>query len=185
MERCFRLASLLAAFLLAASAGARAQKSCAEIMAVKVSGATIILAESVAAGSFAGPPTPNGSRDLTAPYKNVPAFCRVVVESKPTSDSDIRIEVWMPSSRWNGKLQGTGKSGSAGQIDYENLGASVSKGFAATATDAGNSESPVDAKPASGQPGRVMDSGHRGIQEMTRVAQELVHMFYGKDAQRP
>jgi hypothetical protein len=183
MKKCFRFASLLGAVLLAACASTWAQQSCVRLMEVKVSGATIVLADSVAAGAFAGPATPNGSRDLTAPYKNVPAFCRVVVEAKPTSDSDIRIEVWMPASGWNGKLKGIGNGGFAGMIDYDDLGASVSKEYAATATDAGHAGSPVDATWALGHPEKVVDFGRRGIHEMTRVSKELVRAFYGKDLQ--
>ena len=63
-------------------------------------------------------------------YKNLPAFCRVVAEAKPTADSDIKIEVWLPVSGWNGKLQGIGNGGFAGLIDYVQLGTSMSKGYA-------------------------------------------------------
>jgi hypothetical protein len=173
----------LAAFLFTSNVLARAENSCAQLMASKISGASIIFADNVAAGAFAGPPTPTSGRDLTAPYKNVPAFCRVVAVAKPTSDSEIRIELWMPASGWNGKLQGLGNGGFAGQIDYMQLGAAVGKGYAATATDTGHSGSPIDATWALGHPEKVVDFGHRGIHEMTRVAKELVRAFYGKDAQ--
>jgi feruloyl esterase len=169
-------------FLSAASAPA--QDACADLMKLQIPGASIILGAAVGAGTFAGPPTPGGSRDLTAPYKNVPVFCRVVVFAKPTADSNIRVEVWMPTSGWNGKLQGIGNAGFAGSIDYEGLGAAVRKGYAATGTDTGHSGSPFDAGWALGHPEKVVDFGHRGIHEMTRVAKELIHTFYGKEAQR-
>jgi Tannase and feruloyl esterase len=178
-----RYASLLAAILLAWGAVSFAQDSCAQLMATKFTGATIILADSVAAGTFAGPPLPYGSRDLTAPYKNVPAFCRVVVLAKPTADSNIKIEVWLPAAGWNGKLQGIGNGGFAGVIDYVQLGAVVSKGYAATATDTGHSGTPFDATWALGHPEKVIDFGHRGIHEMTRIAKEAVQAFYGKTQQ--
>ena len=177
-------ALLLAAILQAASAISFAQDSCAQLMATKFTGATIILADSVAAGTFAGPPLPYGGRDLTAPYKNVPAFCRVVVLSKPTADSNIKIEVWLPAAGWNGKLQGIGNGGFAGVIDYVQLGVVVSKGYAATATDTGHSGTPFDATWALGHPEKVVDFGHRGIHEMSRIAKEAVQAFYGKTPQR-
>ena len=34
------------------------------------------------------------------------AVCRQ--RSAPTSDSEIKIEVWMPATGWNGKFQGVG-----------------------------------------------------------------------------
>jgi hypothetical protein len=103
--------------------------------------------------------------------------------AKPSEDSNIRIEVWMPVSGWNRKLQGIGNGGFAGQIDYPQLGAVLSKGYAATATDTGHSGAPIDATWALGHPEKVVDFGHRGIHEMTRVAKAIVHAFYGKDAQ--
>jgi hypothetical protein len=90
----------------------------------------------------------------------------------------------MPASGWNGKLQGVGNGGFAGQIDFMALGVAVSKGYAATGTDTGHSASPIDARWALGHPEKVADFGHRGIHEMTRVAKETIQAFYGKSAQR-
>ncbi len=171
-------------FALAASAVAFADDSCEKLAATKIPGATITLAQTVAAGTFVGPPMVFTGQDLTEFYKSLPAFCRVVAEAKPTADSDIKIEVWMPVSGWNGKLQGIGNGGFAGLIDDHQLGTAISKGYAATATDAGHTGTPVDARWALGHPEKVVDFGHRGIHEMTRVAKEAVHAFYGKTPQR-
>ena len=170
--------------LLAACASSVAQDACEKLGQATIPGASIILAKTIAAGTFAGPPTEGGGRDLTAPYKNVPAFCRVVALATPSADSSIRIEVWMPASGWNGKLQGIGNGGFAGMIDFPGLGTAVSKGYAATGTDTGHSGSPIDAGWALGHPEKVADFGHRGIHEMTRVAKEAIHAFYAKSPQR-
>ena len=183
-ESHLRSAFFLAFTVLIASAIGFPQASCEKLATAKISDATITLAQTVAAGTFVGPPMAFTERDLTAFYKTLPAFCRVVAEAKPTADSDIKIEVWMPVSGWNGKLQGIGNGGFAGLIDDRQLGMSLSNGYAATATDTGHTGSPVDAKWALGHPEKVVDFGHRGIHEMTRVAKELVHAFYGKTAQR-
>ena len=183
-ESHLRSAFFLAFTVLIASAIAFPQESCEKLAAAKISGATITLAQTVAAGTFVGPPMAFTGRDLTAFYKNAPAFCRVVAEAKPTADSDIKIEVWMPVSGWNGKLQGIGNGGFAGLIDDRQLGMALSNGYAATATDTGHAGSPVDATWALGHPEKVVDFGHRGIHEMTRVAKETVHAFYGKAPQR-
>jgi feruloyl esterase len=53
-------------------------------------------------------------------YAALPAFCRVAATLKPSNDSDIRIEVWLPSSGWNGKFEGTGNGGWSGQISALN-----------------------------------------------------------------
>ncbi len=183
MKAYFSL-TLVTSFLLAASAVSVTQDSCAKLSEAKIAGATITLAQAVAAGAFAGPPAPFSGVDVSTLYKSLPAFCRIVAEAKPTADSDIKIEVWMPTTGWNGKLQGIGNGGFAGLIDYVQVGAAMSKGYAATATDTGHTGSPVDAAWALGHPEKVIDFGHRGIHEMTRVAKEAVRAFYGKAAQR-
>jgi Tannase and feruloyl esterase len=153
--------------------------ACGSLAQLKIPSATITLAQLVPAGTFSGPPAAFSGGDLTPFYKSLPAFCRVVAEAKPTADSDIKLEVWLPASGWNGKLQGIGNGGFAGLIDYYQIGAAMKKGYASTATDAGHTGSPVDASWAMGHPEKVVDFGHRGIHEMTRVAKSLVQSFYG------
>jgi feruloyl esterase len=162
------------------SSAALGEDSCDKLMSLTIPKTSITSAKAVEAGKFAGPPAAFTGRDLTEFYKTVPAFCRVQAEAKPTSDSDIRIEVWMPLAGWNGKLQGIGNGGFAGLIDYQQLGTAVSKGYAATATDTGHSGSPVDASWALGHPEKIIDFGHRGIHEMTRVAKEILKAYYSK-----
>jgi feruloyl esterase len=58
------------------------------------------------------------------------------------------------------------------------------KGYAVTATDAGHSGSPIDATWALGHPEKVIDFGHRGVHEMTRVAKEAVRAFYAQPANK-
>jgi len=113
---------------------------------------------------------PKSGGGLALLYKSLPAFCRVVAEVKPTSDSDIKLEVWLPVSGWNGKLEGIGVGGFAGSIDQVQPATSVKAGYAATATDTGHTGSPIDADWAMGHPEKIIDYGYRGIHEMTRVA---------------
>ena len=136
--------------------------------------------EDLCRGYFCRPPQFFTGADLSAFYSKLPAFCRVIVDAKPSADSDIKIEVWMPVDGWNGRLQGLGNGGFAGWIDTEELGAAMAKGYAATATDAGHTASPNDDPTwALGHPEKVIDFGHRGIHEMTRVARLVVEQFYG------
>ncbi|HWN99777.1 MAG TPA: tannase/feruloyl esterase family alpha/beta hydrolase, partial [Blastocatellia bacterium] len=110
------------------SSTAAVGQTCEKLADLKLTNTTITSSQSVAAGAFA-PPT--GS---AAPYKALPAFCRVTGVIKPTSDSDIKFEVWMPSSGWNGKFQGIGNGGFAGSISYGGpaggLGGAVARGYA-------------------------------------------------------
>src|ERR1700756_2569670 len=157
-----------------------AQDACERLSGAKISNTTITLAQTIAAGTFNGPPAPFSGVDITALYKSLPAFCRIVAEAKPTSDSDIKLEVWLPVSGWNGKLQGIGNGGLAGLIDAMPLARSVKNGHPATASDAGHTGSPIDAAWAIGHPEKVVDFGHRGIHEMTRVAKALIQAYYAK-----
>ena len=176
--------ALFAFFVFLTSTVATCEDACDKLMSMAMPKTTMTFAKAVEAGKFAGPPAAFTGRDLTAFYKDVPAFCRVVAEAKPTADSDIRIEIWMPLSGWNGKLQGIGNGGFAGLIDYQQLGIAVRKGYAATATDTGHGGTPIDAQWALGHPEKIVDFGHRGIHEMTRVAKEVLQAFYGKGPQR-
>ena len=171
--------------VLGAARRAVAQDACERLTAARIPNTTITLAQTVAAGTFNGPPTPKSGGELALFYKNLPAFCRVVAEVKPTSDSDIKIEVWLPVSGWNGKLQGIGGGGFAGQIDIVQLATSIKAGYTATATDTGHTgSSPMDAGWAMGHPEEIIDYGYRGIHEMTRVAKTVIAAYYSKPPQR-
>ncbi|HET6177047.1 MAG TPA: tannase/feruloyl esterase family alpha/beta hydrolase [Candidatus Sulfotelmatobacter sp.] len=182
--RAVLCALALATFVLVSYSFALADDSCEKLAGEKIDEATITLAKTVEAGTFVGPRQVFTELDITSFYKGLPGFCRISAIAKPRADSNIRIEIWLPLSGWNGKLQGIGNGGFAGLIDYMQLGWAVSKGYVATATDAGHEGSPIDASWALGHPEKVVDFGHRGIHEMTRVAKEMVQAFYGKAPQR-
>jgi feruloyl esterase len=157
-----------------------AAQTCEKLADLKLANTTITGARTVAAGAFT-PPT--GS---AAPYKALPAFCRVSGVIKPTSDSDIKFEVWMPSSGWNGKFQGIGNGGFAGSISYGGpaggLGGAVARGYAAASTDTGHTGG--DASWALGHPEKIVDYGHRAVHEMTEKAKSIVTAFYGNGPKR-
>jgi len=161
----------------------QAQK-CEALAKMEVPNVTIATAKAIAAGEFVGPRHPFTGADLTPFYKTLPAFCRVVASAHPSSDSDIAIEVWMPLDNWNGKLQGLANGGFAGAINYLDLGASLLHGYVATGTDTGHSGSPIDAAWALGHPEKIIDFGHRGIHEMTRIAKLFTAQFYGTAPRR-
>src|SRR4029077_7842447 len=169
---------------LLAAPEAYAQDACERLTAAEIPNTTITLAQTVAAGTLNGPPAPPSGTHLSLLYKSLPAFCRVLAEAKPTSDSDIKLEVRLPVSGWNGKLQGIGVGGFAGSIDHAQLAISVKAGYTATATDTGHTGSPIDAGWAMGYPEKIIDYGHRGINEMTRVAKTVIAAYYSKPPQR-
>jgi tannase/feruloyl esterase len=163
--------------------------SCESLAQLELSGAKILSAQTVAPGAFTPPPAMAawmlGDPNL---YKTLPAFCRVIAEAKPSADSSIKIEVWIPTDdsqkpAWNGNLQGWGNGGFAGEIYYQALAIAVKKGYAAVGTDTGHSAGGTDASWALGHPEKVADFGYRGIHEMTRVAKSTIKAFSGKDPQ--
>ena len=88
---------------------------------------------SVQAGAFT-PDAQGESGDFTA----LPAFCRVAATLTPTSDSDIKIEVWLPASGWNGKFQAVGNGGWGGAIAIPRWAARCARGYAEASTDTGH-----------------------------------------------
>ena len=158
--------------------------ACEDLAQLKLPSTKIISAKLVPAGTFSGPPAVFSGQDLSSFYKTLPAFCRVQAQATPTADSDIKIEIWLPASGWNGKLQGIGNGGFAGLIDHSQLGVAVSHGYVATATDAGHTGSPIDSAWALGHPEKVIDFGHRGIHEMTTVAKGVTAKLYGSGPKR-
>jgi hypothetical protein len=111
----------------------------------------------------------------------LPAFCRVKVTDRPSGDSGIETEVWLPVAGWNGRYRAHGNGGFAGQIDYEGLAAAVTEGYATSGTDTGHPES--GATFALGHPEKVKDFGWRAVHDMTVETKVLVKAFYGKAAE--
>src|SRR5690242_7052528 len=106
-----------------------------------------------------------------------PASCRVAATLRPSSDSDIKIEVWMPVSGWNGKFQAVGNGGWSGAIVYPSLARALSRGYATASTDTGHSGG--GASFALGHPEKLVDFGYRAVHEMTVKAKAIITAYYG------
>ena len=165
--------SLLA---LASIALQAAPASCDSLAKLNLPNFTVKTAETVPAGSF----TPPGNSALNG----LPAFCRVAGMIKPSADSDIEIEVWMPSADWNGKFEGIGNGGYAGSIGYGAMAAAVIHGYATASTDTGHHAGATDATWALGHPEKVTDFGYRAIHETAEKAKAIIHGFYGEAPKR-
>jgi Tannase and feruloyl esterase len=150
-----------------------AKQACADLKKLALDQTVIVEATPVAAGALVLP-----QRPANATFKKTPAMCRVVAISKPSADSNIRIEVWLPLAGWNGKFFGEGNGGFAGSIYYDNLAVAVRSGFASGATDAGHTGEATDATWALGHPEKVIDFGFRAVHAMTTVSKAVVEAFY-------
>jgi feruloyl esterase len=147
---------------------ASADQSCEALARLTLPATTITLAESVSAGS-----------DI----KGLPAFCRVAATIKPTSDSDIKIEVWIPSrENWNGKFAGVGSGGLGGTIDHGAMIPALVRGYAAAATDTGHDVSGPPGSFASGHPEKVIDYGYRSTHLTAVIGKEIVARYFGRAA---
>ena len=111
------LSRITATFLMLVCLGASSANGCTALIQMKPDHAQVLSAEVVAAGHFVPPAAP-GSTDLFRRAAGMPAFCRIQARVTPTPSSDIRVEVWLPLARWNGRFLGTGNGGSAGSIAY-------------------------------------------------------------------
>ena len=165
--------SVLVLVALAIAPNARGA-TCESLTALSLPNTTITIAQSIPAGSFTTP--------FNATLINLPAFCRVAATLKPSADSAIKIEVWLPAASWNDKLLAVGNGGWAGSIPYPALANGVRRGYAATATDTGHEGN--GGSFALGHPERLIDYAYRSEHEMTVAAKAIVGAFYGATATR-
>lgn len=162
-----------------------AAASCADLAkTLKLPNVTITAAEEVAAGQFKPPGPPGLGGGPPTNFAALPAFCRVAAQSKPTPDSDIRFEVWMPLSGWNGKYVGGGNGVWAGSIAYGDMTGPLMGGYATAASDVGHQGSPFDGTFLTGHPEKLVDFGHRAVHETAVAAKATIKAFYGNDPKR-
>ena len=150
--------------------------SCESLASLAFSNTTITSAQVVPAGQFA-PPAPAGKGKGANAYKDLPEFCRVAATLKPSSDSDIKVEFWLPTSNWNRKLQSVGNGGWAGVISYSALADAIRAGYASASTDTGHVGG--SGSFALQHPEQLIDFSWRSEHEMTIKAKAVVQAFYG------
>ena len=161
---------------------------CERLTSLRLAGGRVTLAQTITPGGFTLPTAGRGG----ASFSDLPAFCRVAATLTPSSDSDVRIEVWLPSfasgsggqapgaNVWNGKFQGVGNGGFAGTISYAAMADALRRGYATSSTDTGHST--AGAGFALGHPEKLIDFGYRSIHEMTLAAKSIVDAYYSRPA---
>src|SRR3954463_639957 len=173
---------------------------CTNLQTLNLVHTTITSATDVTGGRF----TPPGA----APITGLPPFCRVTATLTPTADSQIKIEVWLPETNWNGRFLGTGGGGFQGVITYSELALGLAAGSASANSDPGTGASGCNplfcgsngnqgnalaaafgdpANPSTGlfgHPERIKDFGYRAIHLMTVRGKEIVNAFYPQGANR-
>ena len=109
----------------------------------------------------------------------LPAHCRVAATLKPSADSVIDIEVWMPeSASWNGKFQAVGNGGWAGNISFPAMATAVQEGYATASTDTGHKGG--NALFAIDHPEKLTDFAYRAVHEMVVTAKAVMTKYYNQ-----
>jgi Tannase and feruloyl esterase len=160
--------------------------TCESIAGLKLPDTSITIARIVPAGEFSGPDnTPTAAQQ--AEFKKLPAFCRVQGAIRPSSDSNIDFEVWLPIAGWNGRYLGVGNGGFAGSINYfsangnaPSMAQALAAGYATSSTDTGHKGSITDADWAVGHPEKVTDYGYRAVHATAVDAKKIIASFYSK-----
>jgi feruloyl esterase len=203
-HRPYLVGAAMGLFAGVAIAGTPAMASpCTNLQSLPLKDTTITSATDNTTGSFTVPGS-NPPNTITG----LPPFCRVTATLTPTSDSSIKIEVWLPESGWNGRFLGTGGGGFQGIISYAALASGIQAGFAATNSDlgtgssgcsplycgsAGNMGNPLaiafgdPSAPTTGlfgHPERIKDFGFRAIHLMTVRGKEIAKAFFGEHADK-
>ena len=136
-------------------------------------------AANVPAGQQAGAPA-----RAPQPPAIIPAHCQLQIVLKPSSDSLINMEIWLPpADKWNGKFMGVGNGGFAGSIQglANDMPQALRLGYATAGTDTGHQEQ--GGAWAIGHPEKMIDFGYRATHEMTLKSKQLVKAFYDRSAE--
>jgi feruloyl esterase len=107
-------------------------------------------------------------------------LCRVQAVANPTSDSVIHIEVWLPTTGWNGRFLAIGGGGTRAGIAYNEMAQLIGFGFATAATDGGNLGNSVDGHFGYQHPEKIADWAYRSTHLMTVTAKTVASSFFGQ-----
>ena len=178
---------------LAVMVATMAKTPCEGLKGVSLPNMTITSAELVPEGVYTPPPPPPGTPP-PAPRENAeppapiiaPAHCKVVAVLRPSADSLINMQLWLPpADKWNGKFQAIGNGGWAGSIQglrgsggvtTPALVAALRSGYATAGNDTGHEG--ANGVFTLGHPEKVIDFAYRAMHEMTVQSKALIKAFY-------
>ncbi len=160
-------------------AGAAQAATCADLAAVTTADATVTSAVETAAGPVVVPTVPT-NQTVNAPV----AFCRVQAVARPSSESEIKFEVWLPLTRsaWTGRLKVNGTGGFSGTIPATMLAQDIGDGFVTAGSNMGHDGRSVEGWALVAD--KVKDWGLRAHYSVTVAAKALTQAMYGEPVQR-
>src|SRR5688572_20901223 len=162
-RKALGLAVLLA--LAGASGAAQAALTCEGLTAVTTADATITSAV------VAGPGVVQGQNVAVA-------MCRVQGTARPSTDSEIKFEVWLPlQAAWTGRMKVNGTGGYAGATPYNRLAQDIGDGFVTAGSNMGH-DGGENASWTLGHPEKVKDWGLRAHYSVATAAKALAAAHY-------
>jgi hypothetical protein len=154
-------------------------QSCSALRGLRLEGTTVISAQLVDSGRFVPPVmVRRASPEFFTAFNSLPAFCRVQAVARPSSDSEISIEVWLPATGWNHRYLGVGNGSFGGSINYYRLGESLQGGYATSSTDTGHRGRPSESAWAKNHPEKQTDFDYRAVHETALTSKALIDAFY-------
>jgi feruloyl esterase len=151
--------------------------NCDAIKQLQLPDTTITTVERESTGDLSAP-------GVEKPFHELPVFCRVTGVLRPTADSDIHFEVWLPEKDWNQRYLGVGNGGFAGSIGYQNLAGNLRRGFATAGSDAGHQGNAEDASWSLSHPEKTKDFGWRAVHLTAERAKDVIKAYYGQTPEK-
>ncbi len=145
---------------------------CASLMGVTFASVQITAASSVTSIDLKNAA---GTTSVTKP------FCRVQAVARPTPDSEILFEIWLPptAEAWNGRMKTEATGGYLGGIPYGRMAQELEAGFAEVGTNLGHEGGEAESW-ALGHPEKVNDYAYRTHYYVANTAKAVITTFYGQ-----
>ncbi len=150
-------------------AAQQSPQTCQDLIALDLPNVEITLTEVVGAGEFS---------EARGNFTDLPEFCRVAATLTPSSDSDIKMELWLPTRDWNGKYLAVGNAAFTGNVRHAALALPLSGGYATGSTDTGHLGN--TASFGLGHPEKVIDFGWRSVHELNVTSKQLIDAYYNE-----
>ncbi|CCD51779.1 hypothetical protein ACHAO1_007262 [Botrytis cinerea] len=152
--------------------------SVATFEAIVPPNATVVLVQEVSQNAtFTVPVADTGFP--TDPAR-LPALCAVQIEMPTEAGTTFNYGLFLPKN-WTGRFLTSGNSGFAGGVNYLEMGAGASYGFAAMSTDTGHDSSVFGNASWAVDPEAVTDWAWRAMHLSVVAAKEVVEAYYSKN----
>jgi pimeloyl-ACP methyl ester carboxylesterase len=153
--------------LTAVSGTSFAALSCAQLTSVTPEASTITSAALAGPGTVAGVAT-------------TVQFCRVQGTARPSQDSEIKFDVWLPvAAAWTGRFKQNGTGGYAGATPFARLAQDVGDGFVTAGSNMGH-DGGESVTWTLGHPEKVKDWGLRAHYYVATAAKALAQALYDR-----